>query len=140
MEVDLTAADADLAVGCGYKYLNGGPGAPSFLYIARRWQDRAILPLSGWLGHASPFAFETQYRPAAGVDGLYAGAQSVGAPDEASDEGVDRLVVERARHVDLLQYAVPLGAAGLALALLFAQRRPGSVRRRRPMAFAGAPA
>jgi kynureninase len=75
--VDLGGTQADFAVGCGYKYLNGGPGAPSFLYIARRWQDRAILPLSGWLGHASPFAFETQYRPAAGIQRAMVGTPPI---------------------------------------------------------------
>ncbi|MBN8889595.1 MAG: aminotransferase class V-fold PLP-dependent enzyme, partial [Rhodospirillales bacterium] len=61
--VDLTAAGADLAVGCGYKYLNGGPGAPAFLYVAPALQERARYPITGWLGHAAPFAFEPSYRP-----------------------------------------------------------------------------
>jgi kynureninase len=65
--VDLAAAGADFAVGCGYKYLNGGPGAPAYLYIARRHQEAAALPLSGWLGHAQPFAFEDSYKPAQGI-------------------------------------------------------------------------
>jgi kynureninase len=67
LPVDLGAADADLAVGCGYKYLNGGPGAPAFLYVAERHQASFSQPLSGWMGHAQPFAFVPDYAPAEGV-------------------------------------------------------------------------
>jgi kynureninase len=68
LPIDLDGAAADLAVGCGYKYLNGGPGAPAWLFVAERWQETLGNPLSGWMGHAAPFAFEDDYRPAPGMD------------------------------------------------------------------------
>ncbi|HEX3348263.1 MAG TPA: kynureninase [Acetobacteraceae bacterium] len=65
--VDLGAVDADLAVGCGYKFLNGGPGAPAFLYVAPRLHETVRMPLTGWFGHARPFAFEPSFRAAPGI-------------------------------------------------------------------------
>ncbi|MGD0144441.1 MAG: kynureninase [Rhizomicrobium sp.] len=67
MPIDLSGVNADFAVGCGYKFLNGGPGAPAFLTIAKRHQDRVAPALSGWFGHAAPFAFEGSFRPADGI-------------------------------------------------------------------------
>ena len=67
LPVDLHAAGADFAVGCGYKYLNGGPGAPAFVWAHPRHAERFWQPLSGWMGHACPFEFTSDYRPAAGI-------------------------------------------------------------------------
>jgi len=65
--VDLNGAQADFAVGCGYKYLNGGPGAPAFVWVHARHAERFQQPLSGWMGHAAPFEFTPDYRPAPGI-------------------------------------------------------------------------
>jgi kynureninase len=77
IDVDLAAAGADLAVGCGYKYLNGGPGAPAWLYVAERLQGELSSPLAGWMGHADPFEFGDDYRPAAGIDRFLCGTPPV---------------------------------------------------------------
>lgn len=75
--VDVTKADADFAVGCGYKYLNGGPGAPSFVYVAPRFIGGLRQPISGWLGHARPFAFEDVYQPAASIECMRTGTPPI---------------------------------------------------------------
>lgn len=67
VELALNVCGADLAIGCSYKYLNGGPGGPAFLFVARHLQNRLVQPLSGWMGHAAPFEFDPQYRPASGM-------------------------------------------------------------------------
>jgi kynureninase len=75
--VNLNAAQVDLAVGCGYKYLNGGPGAPAYAFVAKGLQDALQSPLSGWMGHAAPFAFEPAYRAAPGIKRLLAGSPPI---------------------------------------------------------------
>ncbi len=77
IEVDLGGCSADLALGCGYKYLNGGPGAPAWAYVASRHHDSFSQPLSGWMGHAAPFEFGDDYRPGAGMQRLLAGTPPV---------------------------------------------------------------
>ena len=73
----LNESGAELAVGCGYKYLNGGPGAPAFIYVAEHLQERLISPLRGWMGHAAPFDFTDDYRAAPGIGRFLAGTPPI---------------------------------------------------------------
>ncbi len=91
MEVDLHAAHADFAIGCGYKYLNGGPGAPAFVWVHPRHAQRATQPLSGWLGHAAPFAFSPDYAPASGITRFACGTPPI-LSLTALDCGLDTLL------------------------------------------------
>ncbi len=75
--VALGAAEADFAVGCTYKYLNGGPGSPAFIWVSPRYQERFWQPLSGWWGHARPFAMEDAYEPAGGIQRYLCGTQPI---------------------------------------------------------------
>lgn len=103
LPVRLEAADADFAVGCGYKYLNGGPGAPAFAYVAPRLLDQARPVLCGWMGHQAPFDFTLDYAPAVGVARMRVGTPSVIAlsglhASLAVFDDVDMTVVERKLH------------------------------------------
>ena len=98
LPVELDTCEADFAVGCGYKYLNGGPGSPAFLYVAKRHQQEIKQPLSGWMGHAKPFAFDAKYAPAPNINQFQCGTPSVlamSALDAALDvwQGVDMLQI-----------------------------------------------
>ncbi len=77
LQVDLNDCDADFAVGCGYKYLNGGPGAPAFLFVARRHLAGSVSPLSGWMGHDKPFDFVDGYAPATGIERFLCGTPPI---------------------------------------------------------------
>jgi kynureninase len=106
--LDLTRAKVDLAVGCGYKYLNGGPGAPAYVFIAERHQPHVTPVLSGWLGHASPFTFEPSYRPAEGINRLIVSASpilsvtalEVGV-DVMLDASIDELRAKSVRQTEI---------------------------------------
>lgn len=105
--LQLAADDVDFAVGCGYKYLNGGPGAPAFLYVAPQLQERLRLPLTGWLGHAEPFAFDPVYRPAEGIARAVVGTPPV-LSMAALEVGVDltlqaSMPALRAKSVQLVE-------------------------------------
>lgn len=82
--VDLAGAEADFAVGCGYKFLNGGPGSPGYVYVAPRHQDAFRNPIAGWFGHRDPFEFSTEFAPAAGI-----GRAMVGTPPVLSMVALD---------------------------------------------------
>jgi kynureninase len=124
MPLALDEAGVDLAVGCTYKYLNGGPGAPAFLFVARRHQDAVRPPLSGWMGHAAPFAFEDDYRPSGGIARNLCGTPPI-LGLAALEVGVDILndvdmALVRAKSVALTELFVDLveqECAGLGFAL-----------------------
>ena len=109
--VDLAGADADFAVGCTYKYLNGGPGAPAFIWVSPRHQDRFWQPLSGWWGHDKPFAMSADYQPAQGIRRFLCGTQPV----------VSLALVECGLDVALKADMADVRAKSLALTDLFIQ-------------------
>ena len=143
LRVELSADGADFAVGCGYKYFNGGPGAPAWLYVARRWQGEAVNPLSGWMGHAAPFAFEPRHRQGEGMARWLCGTPSVLAMTALAAgldtfEGVDMAQVEAKAQAlgDLFAGVVAHAAPGVfASALPTGARRGGHVSLRHPHGY-----
>ena len=91
MPVELNACEVDFAVGCGYKYLNGGPGAPAYVYVAQALQADVRTPLTGWMGHEAPFDFSTRYAPAAGIRQMLCGSPPI-LSMAALEVGVDLLL------------------------------------------------
>ena len=110
--IDLNGSNVDLAVGCTYKYLNGGPGAPAFLYVRRDLQEKLGNPISGWMGQADPFAFALDYAPAPGLRRFLSGTPPVLALT-AVEPGLD-LVLEagmsaiRAKSLRQIDYLIQL--------------------------------
>jgi kynureninase len=113
--VDLNNANADFAVGCGYKYLNGGPGAPAFVWVHPKHTDRFWQPLNGWWGHAAPFEFTPNYKPAAGIARFQCGTQPI-LSLTALDAGLDVFV-----EAEKLGGIRALRQKSLALSQLFMQ-------------------
>ncbi len=106
LPVELDACDVDFAVGCGYKYLNGGPGAPAFIYAATRHHDNIQQPLSGWMGHRNPFAFDPMYVPAQGMQQFLCGTPPILAM-AALDAALD-VMTDISMHA-LRQKSIALG-------------------------------
>lgn len=105
LPINLRDARADLAVGCCYKYLNGGPGAPAFLYVRRDLQERLVNPISGWMGQRDLFAFDLSYSPAAGIRRFLSGTPPIVALS-LIEPGLDLLLevgIERLRAKSLRQ-------------------------------------
>ena len=113
--VDLNGAGADFAVGCGYKYLNGGPGAPAFVWVHPRHVSSAWQPLAGWIGHAAPFEFTTDYQPAPGITRYLCGTPPV-LSLAALECGVDTVLA-----AESLGGMAALRHKSLALTRLFAE-------------------
>ncbi|MFD1733519.1 aminotransferase class V-fold PLP-dependent enzyme [Deinococcus malanensis] len=142
-EVDLTGAGADFAVGCGYKYLNGGPGAPGYLYVARRHLDTRVA-LSGWMGHADPFEMARDYVPARDARRFVVGTPmvlSLSALDTALDVFADVDLAElRAKSLGLTDTFMSLLSGDPDLTLVTPWTMPGAAvrsasvtrRRRKP--------
>ena len=114
--VDLHTDGADFAIGCGYKYLNGGPGAPAFVWAHPRHAERFWQPLAGWMGHAAPFEFSPGYRPAAGISRYLCGTPAV-LSLAALECGVDTVLA-----AEPLGGMAALRRKSLALTRLFADQ------------------
>lgn len=124
LPIDLDGANADFAVGCSYKYLNGGPGAPAFIYVAQRHLAEARQPLSGWWSHARPFAFEQGYAADAGIRRFQCGTQCIlsmralkGALDIWDDVDMHALRRKSVALTDLFIQLVEAKCEGLGLTL-----------------------
>jgi kynureninase len=126
--VALDEWDADLAVGCTYKYLNGGPGSPAFGYVNARLQDELTQPIQGWMGHADPFLMGPGYRPAPGMRRFISGTPPIlgmvamqSMLELVEEAGIDAI---RAKSVALTSYAVDLADATLPEVTLASPRDP----------------
>lgn len=118
VEIGLDAAAVDLAVGCSYKYLNGGPGAPAFAYVADRLQGELTQPIAGWMGHEDPFAMDGGYRPAAGMRRFLSGTPPILGmlPVQDMVALIERagMAAVRAKSIALTELAIRIADEALA--------------------------
>ncbi|WP_242497368.1 kynureninase [Nocardioides oleivorans] len=128
VEVDLDGWDADLAVGCSYKYLNGGPGSPAFGYVNARLQEELTQPIQGWMGHADPFLMGPGYTPARGIRRFISGTPPILGMvamqtmlELVEEAGIGAI---RAKSVALTSYAVEVADATLPEVTLASPRDP----------------
>lgn len=128
--VDLVGCNADFAVGCSYKYLNGGPGAPAFIYVAPRHTDAARPALSGWLGHEAPFDFDLDYRPGFGIERMRVGTPPVLALAslEAAMDVWDMTTMQdvRAQSIELTEQFIKGVEAACPMLTLASPRAPST--------------
>ncbi len=144
LPVDVASAEADFAVGCTYKYLNGGPGAPAFIYVAPRHAGKARPALSGWMGHEAPFAFDLGYRPGLGIERMRCGTPPVlaltaldAALDVWDDVSIDDVRTASIRLADTFIHAVEARCPELVLASpRDAEQRGSQVSMRHPEGYA----
>jgi kynureninase len=146
LPVDLDGCGVDLAVGCGYKYLNGGPGAPAFAFVAEALQDGFETPLAGWMGHAAPFAFDATYAPALGIARLLCGTPPILSlvalecgVETVAAAGVERLRRKSVALTELFARLVGEECAAFAFGLASPAdpaRRGSQVALRHPEAYA----
>ena len=130
LKVDLNANGADFAVGCTYKYLNGGPGAPAFVFAAKRHHGKLSQPLTGWWGHASPFAFDRSFRPGDGIRPMLCGTQPIlsmralaGALEVWEDVDLDQVREKSVRLTDLFIALVEEGCGSFGVTLAAPRER-----------------
>jgi kynureninase len=130
LKIDVNANGADFAVGCTYKYLNGGPGAPAFVFAARRHHGKLAQPLTGWWGHASPFAFDRSFRPGDGMRPMLCGTQPilsmralVGALEVWEDIDLDQVRQKSLRLTDLFIALVEEGCGPFGVTLAAPRER-----------------
>lgn len=146
VEVELDACGADFAVGCGYKYLNGGPGAPAFAFAAHRHHESLDSPLWGWMGHAAAFDFETSYEPAPGVKRLRVGTPPILSlaalecgVETIAGIGIERLRAKSVALTEMFKILVERECAGFGFELASpgeASRRGSQVSFRHPEGYA----